>query len=50
MRNQLTLRFEIFWRETANWQEGHRQVWLGNIHNFAESSESYLVFLKYMTG
>ena len=29
----LTSRFEIFWRETANWQDGNR-----NIHNCAESS------------
>ena len=35
----MTLRFEIFWRETANWQVGNRQVWSGNIHNCAESSE-----------
>ena len=35
----MTLRFEIFWRETANWQEGNRQVWSGNIHNCAESSD-----------
>ena len=34
----MTLRFEIFWRETANWQEGNRQVWSGKIHNCAESS------------
>ena len=34
----MTLRFEIVWRETANWQEGNRQVWSGNIHNCAESS------------
>ena len=25
----MTLRFEIFWRETANWQEGNMQVWSG---------------------
>ena len=35
----MTLRFEIFWRETAIWQEGNRQVWSGNIHNCAESSD-----------
>ena len=35
----MTLRFEIFWRETANWHEGNRQVWSGNIHNCAESSD-----------
>ena len=35
----MTLRFEIFWRETANWQEGNRQVWSGNILNCAESSD-----------
>ena len=35
----MTLRFEIFWRETANWQEGKRQVWSGNRHNCAESSD-----------
>ena len=34
----VTLRFEVFWRETANWQERNRQVWTGNIHNYAESS------------
>ena len=32
------LRFEIFWRETANWQEENRQVRSGKIHNCAESS------------
>ena len=37
----MTLRFEIFWRETANWQEGNRQVWPGNMHNCAESSDIY---------
>ena len=36
----MTLRFEIFWRETADWQEGNRQVWSGNIHNYAKSSDS----------
>ena len=25
----MTLRFELFWRETADWQEGNRQVWSG---------------------
>ena len=25
----MTLRLEIFRRETANWQEGNRQVWSG---------------------
>ena len=35
----MTLRFKIFLRETPNWQEGNRQVWLGNIHNCAESSD-----------
>ena len=35
----MTLRFEIFWRETANWQEGNRHVWSRNIHNCAESSD-----------
>ena len=35
----MTLRFEIFCRETANWQEGNRQVWSGNIYNCAESSD-----------
>ena len=34
----MTLRLQIFWRETANWQEANRQVWSGNIHNCAESS------------
>ena len=33
----MTLRFKIFWRETANWQEGNRQVWSGYIYNYAES-------------
>ena len=35
----MTLRFEIFWRETANWQEGNRQVWSRNIHNCEGSSD-----------
>ena len=35
----MTLRFEIFWRETANWQEVNRQILSGNIHNCAESSD-----------
>ena len=35
----MTLRFQIFWIETANWQEGNRQVLSGNIHNSAESSD-----------
>ena len=35
----MILGFEIFWRETANWQEGNRQFWSGNIHNGAESSD-----------
>ena len=35
----MTLRFEVFWREAANWQEENRQVWSGIIHNFAESSD-----------
>ena len=26
---QMTLRFEIFCRETANWQEENMQVWSG---------------------
>ena len=34
----MTLRFEIFWRETANWQEENWQVWSGKIHNCAEYS------------
>ena len=34
----MTLRFEIFWRETANWQEENRQVWSGKIHIYTESS------------
>ena len=34
----MTLRFEIFWRETANWQEENRQDWSGKTHNCAESS------------
>ena len=33
------LRFEIFWRKTANWQEGNRQVWSGNRDNYTESSD-----------
>ena len=32
----MTLRFEIFWRET--FREENRQVWSGIIHNCAESS------------
>ena len=35
----MTLRFEIFWRETANRQEVNRQVMSGNIDNYAESSD-----------
>ena len=35
----MTLNFEISWRETANWQEGNRQVCSGNLHNCAESSD-----------
>ena len=35
----MTLRFEIFWRKTANWQEVNRQFWSGNIKNCAESSD-----------
>ena len=35
----MTLGFEIFWRETANWLEVNRQVLSGNIHNYAESSD-----------
>ena len=34
----MTLRFEIFWRETANWQRRKQQVWAGKIHNCVESS------------
>ena len=34
----MTLIFEIFWRETANWQEENMQVWSGEIHSCAESS------------
>ena len=34
----MTLIFEIFWRETANWQDDNRQVWSGKIHNCAVSS------------
>ena len=37
--SHMTLRFEIFWRETANWQEGNCQVWSENVHNCAESSD-----------
>ena len=33
----MTLRFEIFWRETT-WQEENRQVWSGRIHNCEEFS------------
>ena len=32
----MILRFEIFWRETANWQEENRQVWSGKIHNIVQ--------------
>ena len=35
----MTLRFEIFRRETTNWQEGNRQLWSANIHNCTESSD-----------
>ena len=35
----MNLRFEIFWRETANWQEGNKQVWSFNMPNCAESSD-----------
>ena len=35
----MTLRFKIFWRKLANWQEGNRQVWSANIHNSTESSD-----------
>ena len=35
----MTVRFEVFWRETANWQEGNRHVWSGIIHNCAESTD-----------
>ena len=35
----MTLRFEIFCRESANWPEVNSQVWSGNIHNCAESSD-----------
>ena len=35
----MTLRFEIFWRETANWQEENRQDYSGNIHKCAKSSD-----------
>ena len=34
----MTLRFEIFWRESANWQEENRQVWSRKIQNCAECS------------
>ena len=37
--DHMTLRFEIFWRETANWQEGNSQVWSGTIPNCVEASE-----------
>ena len=35
----MTLRFEIIWRKTANWQERYRQFWSGIIHKCAESSD-----------
>ena len=35
----MTLRFEIFWSETANWQEVNSQFWSGDINNCAESSD-----------
>ena len=35
----MTLRFEIFWRETANWQRTNRQVLGEKIHHCAESSD-----------
>ena len=34
----MTLRFEIFWKEIANWQEKNRQFWSRKIHNCAEST------------
>ena len=37
--DNMTLRFEIFWRQTTNWQEGNMQVWSGNVHDCAESSD-----------
>ena len=33
----MTLRFEIFWRETANWQGGNRQFWSGNIYTIVQN-------------
>ena len=35
----MTLRFEIFGRESTNWQEGNWLVSLGYIYNCAESSD-----------
>ena len=34
----MTLRFEIFWRETANWQRRKQASLVRKIHNCAESS------------
>ena len=42
----MTLGFEIFWRETANWQEGHSQVWSGNIYTVVQN----LVTLQHVCG
>ena len=36
--DHMTLRFEIFWSETTNWQEGNGQDWYGIICNLAEST------------
>ena len=46
----MTLRFEIFWRETANWQEENRQVWSWKIHNCAEPvvASQHVCGYKYM--
>ena len=34
----MTLRFEIFWRETANWQKRKQASLVREKHNYAESS------------
>ena len=41
----MPLKFEILWRETANWQEGNRQVWSGK-YKFVQN----LVSLQHVCG
>ena len=37
--DHMTLRFEIFWRETANWQEGNRHFGQG-IYTIVQNLET----------